>query len=111
MGQATFRNGGATVVDYTPSAADIPEGEVVIQANLVGIATRFIGRGTTGGLSVDGVHAVNKQSGVTISAGAIVYWDDTNNYANTTSSGNTRIGLAVANAVPLDATVTVLLNG
>lgn len=111
MGQATYKNGGATVVDFTPSSADYAEGEVVIQSGLVGITTRAISRPNTGSLAVDGVFSVTKQSGVTITAGAIVYWDDTNNYANITSSGNTRIGLAIANAAPTDATVNVLLNG
>lgn len=33
-------------------------------------------------------------SSTTFSAGATVYWDDTNNVATATSSGNTKIGIA-----------------
>jgi len=45
--------------------------------------------------------------GTAITAGANAYWDDTNNVATTTATGNKLIGKCVKAAADADATVRV----
>ena len=110
MPQATFvQEGGA--VDYTPGAA-VAIGDVVVQGELVGVARGPIAAGALGALAVDGVFDFAKATsgGSAITAGANVYWDDTNNVATTTASGNKLIGKCVKAAVDADAKVRVRLS-
>ena len=90
-------------VNYTPVAA-VAAGDVVVQGSLVGVAKLPIAAGALGALHVVGVFQFPKATGSSsaITAGALVYWDDSADVATTTSSGNTLIGkctLAGADAV------------
>ncbi|MBU0639322.1 MAG: DUF2190 family protein [Planctomycetes bacterium] len=107
MAQAIFRHDGSSI-DYTP-AADVAAGEVVVQGELVGVAKLDIKANTLGALAVAGVFDFAKATGggTAITAGANVYWDDTNNVATTTATGNKLIGKCVKAAADADATVRV----
>jgi predicted RecA/RadA family phage recombinase len=110
MAQATFvQEGGA--VDYTPGAA-VAIGDVIVQGELVGVARGPIAANALGSLAVDGVFDFSKATsgGSAITAGANVYWDDTNNVATTTASGNKLIGKCVKAAADADAKVRVRLS-
>jgi len=109
---ATFIHEGTTI-DYTPGA-DVAAGAVVVQGELVGVAVRAISANALGALSVQGVFDFPKATGggTAISAGAQLYWDDTNDLA-TTSDGagaNKAIGKAVQDAADGDATVRARLS-
>ncbi|GJQ27810.1 MAG: hypothetical protein HBSAPP02_28420 [Phycisphaerae bacterium] len=107
MAQATFvHDGGA--IDYTPGAA-VAAGDVVVIGELVGVAKTPIAANALGALAVRGVFDFAKATGVgtAISAGANVYWDDANNVATTTATGNKLIGKCVKAAADADATVRV----
>ena len=104
--EAIFRHEG-DFVDYTPGAA-VSAGEVVVQGTMVGVATKDIAASTRGALRVGGVFDFAKGSGA-ITAGALVYWNDTANQATTTASGNKLIGPAVEAAADGDSTVRALL--
>jgi predicted RecA/RadA family phage recombinase len=112
MAQAVFVQEG-DAIDYTPGA-DVAAGDVVVQSDLIGIAKREIKANTLGALAVAGVFDVAKASGggVTFSAGAKVYWDDTNNLAVTTdgAGANKLLGKAVAAAADADSTVRTRLS-
>jgi len=110
MAQATFVHDG-TSIDYTP-AADVAAGDVIVQGELVGVARTPIAAGALGSLAVDGVFDFAKAAGggTAISAGANVYWDDTNNVATTTATGNKLIGKCVKAAADADATVRVRMS-
>lgn len=108
MPKATFVQDGFSV-DYTPTTA-VAAGDVVVQSDLVGIATQDIPANTLGALTVEGVFDVVKQSGTAISAGALVYWDATNQVATTTATGNKLMGKCVRAAAASDATVRVRLS-
>ncbi|MGE3809025.1 MAG: DUF2190 family protein [Gemmataceae bacterium] len=112
MVQATFVQQG-TSIDHTPGA-NIAVGEVVIQGDLVGVATHEILANRLGALAVEGVFDFAKQAGggVTFAVGALAYWDNTNNVAVTTDGGgaNKLIGKAVKAAVDGDSTVRVKLD-
>jgi predicted RecA/RadA family phage recombinase len=74
--QGTYIQEGREV-DYTPSAA-VVAGQVVVQQNLVGIATAAIAAGKLGQLSVAGIFDVD-QAAEAIVAGDAVYWDENGN--------------------------------
>ncbi|MEI4486365.1 DUF2190 family protein [Frigidibacter sp. MR17.14] len=58
-----------------------------------------------------GVFDLPKVSTDVFAVGAAVYWDDTAKLLTSTTSGNTKIGVAVAGAGNPSGTVTVRLNG
>ncbi|MCK6485456.1 MAG: DUF2190 family protein [Phycisphaerae bacterium] len=107
MAQATFVHDGAAI-DYTPGAA-VAAGDVVVIGELVGVTKTPIAANALGALAVRGVFDFAKATGVgtAISAGANVYWDDTNNVATTTATGNKLIGKCVKAAADANATVRV----
>ncbi len=99
------------MVDYTPSS-DVAAGDVVVQGDLVGVALTAITAGAKGALAVAGVFDVAKAAATVFSAGAKVYWDDTNKLAVTTdgTGANKLLGKAVAAAGNGPTTVRVRLS-
>lgn len=97
-----------TMVDFTPTST-VEAGDVVVQGDLVGVAVHKIEANQLGALLVNGQVSVVKGSGA-ISAGALVYWDATNQVATTTATGNKLMGKAVRAAASGDARVLVLLT-
>ncbi|MCK6458222.1 MAG: DUF2190 family protein, partial [Phycisphaerae bacterium] len=95
-------------IEYTPGAA-VAAGDVIVIGELVGVAKTPIAANTLGALAVRGVFDFAKATGVgtAISAGANVYWDDANNVATTTVTGNKLIGKCIKAAADADATVRV----
>jgi predicted RecA/RadA family phage recombinase len=108
MAQATLVQDGK-VIDYTPSSA-VAAGDVIVSNKLVGIATRPIAANELGGLTVEGVFDFAKATGSGINFGALVYWDNTNDVATTTASGNELIGKCVKAAASGDTTVRIKLD-
>ncbi|MDZ4852448.1 MAG: DUF2190 family protein [Pirellulaceae bacterium] len=110
MPQATFIQEGRAI-DYTPGTA-VTSGQVVLVNDLVGVARTPIEANALGSLAVEGVFDFPKASGAStaIALGATCYWDNTNQRATTTSSGNKLIGKSVKAAVDADSTVRIKLN-
>jgi len=113
--QGIFKKCG-DVVDYTPSSA-VAAGQVVVQANLVGIATSAIAANALGSLVVEGIFDV-VQAAEIIPAGAPVYWDADGNpvggeagtgAATATATGNTFMGYAQELTAAENSTVTITL--
>lgn len=98
-----FQKGEA--VDYRPETA-VAAGEVIVQGKLVGITRLDIPAGTLGSIAVTGVFKVAKASATTFDVGAEVYFNGT----AAVTSGDTKLGLAVADAASGDEYVLVLLN-
>jgi predicted RecA/RadA family phage recombinase len=108
MPQATFvQDGGA--IDYTPGSA-VAAGDVVVQGDLIGVASTPIAADTLGALAVAGVFDFAKATDVAYTVGTILYWDDTNNIVTTTASGNKLIGKVVRAAATTDPTVRVRMS-
>lgn len=114
--QAQFKQESGTV-DYTPVSA-VVAGQVVVQANLVGIAKTAIAAGELGALAVSGIFDV-AQAAEIITAGSPVYWDADGNpvggvagtgAATATATGNTFMGFAEAVTAATDETVSVSLR-
>jgi len=108
---ARRKSGGFQTVDYTPSSA-VSAGDVVVQNELVGVANKDISANRKGALSVDGVFYFPKDSGSSsaIEAGKKVYWDENNEVATETSSGNTYLGKVEVAATDDDEEVAVLMD-
>jgi predicted RecA/RadA family phage recombinase len=111
--QSVQVQGPGNQIDYTPTA-DVAAGEVVVVGELIGVAERPIAANTAGTLTIAGVRDFAKPttagsaSGMTF--GAKIYWDDTNNVATVTATGNKQIGKIVKTAADGDATVRCLLS-
>ena len=114
--QATYIKVGREI-DYTPSSA-VSAGDVVVQANLVGIATEDIAASTLGSLAVSGIFDVDQNAEIIV-AGDAVYWDaDGNSVSGTagagaataTATGNTFMGFAQALTAATDSYVRVALR-
>ena len=105
-------------VDYTPSAA-ITAGDVVVQADLVGVAKLDIAANALGALAVTGVFDFPKATGVGsgIAVGKKVHWKADPGVATTDTDdgGDPKveypyIGKVVKAAADADATVRVRLS-
>lgn len=95
-------------IDYRP-VENIAAGEVIVIADLVGIARLDIAADTLGSLAVVGVFDVVKADGA-IPSGSTVYWDAGAQKATLVSGSNHYLGKAIAGAETGDETVRVLLN-
>lgn len=106
---ATFVHDGK-YVDHTPASA-VSAGQVVVQADLVGVAVRDIPANTLGALATEGVFSFPKATGAStaIAVGATVYWASGTQLATATATGNKLIGKVVKAAADADATVLVKL--
>jgi predicted RecA/RadA family phage recombinase len=98
-------------INYTPAAA-VDSGDVVVQEDLIGIATTDIAANVLGVLDIEGVFDVAKDtgSGTAMAAGVIVYWDETNGYCTETATGNVYMGKLIAAATATDTTARVKLT-
>lgn len=110
MAQATFVHEGCSI-DYTPGS-DVAVGDVIVQADLIGVAKQAIAANKLGALSVEGVFDFAKATGggSGIAVGTTVYWDDTNNVATATAASNKLLGKVVKAAADADTTVRVRLK-
>lgn len=93
--------------------ADAAPGKVLVLGSIIGVIpgaeTRL--NGSTAGATVQGIFRFTKKANDTGTYGTVWYWDDTNKYATTTATSNTKIGVGVQGTVAAaDATVEVLLN-
>ena len=106
--EATFIQDGLSV-DYTPTAAAVAAGQVVVLGKVCFVAKTPIAQNALGSLAATGVYDVLKTAGLAITAGDAVYWNDTTNRATKTTT-DVYMGVAVAGAAAGDATVRVHLR-
>lgn len=90
---------------------DREAGEAMLVGALVGVAQEDVVAGDEVVMVRRGVFEHAKTSAQAWTAGARVYWDDTNKVFTTTASGNTLCGAAVEVAANPSTTGTVLLDG
>jgi predicted RecA/RadA family phage recombinase len=95
------------------AAADLPSGSIVFDAmGRAGVVAGLAGvkTGQRYSATAEGRFRVKCKSSDTFSAGALVYWDESESEATSTSSGNLVIGRADAAKTSGQLTVDVLLN-
>ncbi len=106
-------------ITYSNTGAAIGSKQVVVivsgASGLIGITVDAIAATTgSGEVSIGGgderVWTLPKKSGDVFTAGQVVYWDSTNSYLTTTSSGNTRAGRVSAAAASAATTANLILN-
>jgi len=110
MSDVTFVSVG-DYIDYTPGSA-VDAGDVVVQVDLVGIATHPISANALGALAVSGVFRMPKDtgSGTALPVGTIVYWDATNEEVTATASTHKQLGKVAKAAGVSDTTVDVRVS-
>lgn len=88
--EVTYRHGNPLFVDYTPGGA-VNAGQVVVVGELPCVAHAAIEANKLGALAAAG--GVYKCTGDgALTAGAVVYWNDTTNKVTATSAGNKKFG-------------------
>ena len=99
-------------IDYTPASA-VSAGQVVVLADLIGVAKLDIAANVLGALHLTGVYDFPKVTtgGSAIAVGTTVYWNSDTYNAQATASTYKQLGKVVKAAADADATVRVVLNG
>ena len=78
---------------------------------IFGVAAGAAANGATVDVVTEGVFTLPKVSTDVFAVGAAVYWDDTAKLITSTTSGNSKVGVAVTAAANPSGTVNVRLNG
>jgi len=103
-----FVQKGETLTLTAPYAVSAGGGALV--GALFGIAANDVANAAEGEFAITGVYDITKE-GVAISAGQLVYWDNTNKRVTPTASSNKLVGVCTKAAAGGDATARVLLHG
>ena len=82
----------------------------MLVGSLFGVAVTTAAQNASVEAATVGVYDLTKQPALAITAGARVFWDDTNRRITTTATSNHCVGRALAAAAGGDATVRVLLG-
>jgi predicted RecA/RadA family phage recombinase len=100
---------GKTITLTAPYQRNTGEGALV--GSIFGVALATVANGASGEFATVGVWELAKTNAEAWSAGALIYWDDTNKETTTTATSNKLIGAAVAAAGNPSGTGKVRLNG
>jgi predicted RecA/RadA family phage recombinase len=104
----TFVQRGESLTVTAPYA--VTSGQGVLVGALFGIAAFDGAQNATIEAQTQGVFDITKQPALAITAGARVFWDDTNRRITTTATSNFQVGIATQAALAADTTVRVWLN-
>lgn len=106
-----FVQEGKTVTVTAPAA--LASGVGVLIGSMFGVTNSAAANGAEVEIDLCGVFDLVRATGASTdwTPGTLLYWDDTNKRITKTSSGNTKIGVAVTAALVGDATGRVRLNG
>jgi predicted RecA/RadA family phage recombinase len=85
----------------------VTSGQGVLVGALFGIAAYDAASSTTVEIQTEGVFDITKEPSLAITAGARVYWDNTNRRITTTATGNYQVGIATLAALAADTTARV----
>jgi len=109
MSKAAYWQRGEAL-DYVNAGTEkIEANTVIVLGSRIGVAGMEISPGETGTLHVTGVYSMPKGN-VEISAGADVYYSETDGEITTTSDGNVKAGFACEAAAASDTAVLVKIN-
>ena len=104
-----FIQPGGTLTLTAPYAVTSGQGALV--GAIFGVAVKDVANGAAGEFVTEGVFSLAKAAGAAWTQGALLYWDNSNKNVTTTSSGNTKIGVATAPADSAATVGNVRLNG
>lgn len=103
-----FIQPGCTVT--VQPAANVLSGDLVVVGSLFGVASGNALAGTDCELKTGGVFDLPKAAGQSLAQGAAVYWDATAKAITTTSTNNTKVGVALLAAASAEVVARVRLN-
>jgi predicted RecA/RadA family phage recombinase len=101
---------GNSLAIAVPYAGGILSGQGVLVGALFGVAASDGAQNAIIEAATQGVFDITKEPALAITAGARVFWDNTNRRITTTATGNFQVGIASLAALAADTTVRVWLN-
>ena len=104
-----FIQPGNSLAIAVPYASGVTAGQGVLVGALFGVAAVDGAQNAVIEAATQGVFDLTKEPALAITAGARVFWDNTNRRITTTATGNFQVGLCTAAALAADATVRVML--
>ncbi len=105
-----FIQPGNSLAIAVPYASGVTAGQGVLVGALFGVAATDGAQNATIEAATQGVFDITKEPALAITAGARVFWDNTNRRITTTATGNFQVGIATTAALAADAAVRVWLN-
>jgi predicted RecA/RadA family phage recombinase len=105
-----FIQPGDSLAVAVPYAGGVLAGQGVLVGALFGVAAIDGAQNAMIEAATQGVFDITKEPALAITAGARVFWDNTNRRITTTVTGNFQVGIATQAALAGDATVRVWLN-
>lgn len=105
-----YSKSGDLITCVAPSGGVVSGTPVLIGAALFGVPATTAAQGDSFELLRKGeFETLPKATSLAITAGDLLYWDNTNKVLNKTSSGNTLVAIATADAQSADTTVRAVL--
>jgi len=101
---------GNSLAIAVPYLGGILSGQGVLVGALFGVAAVDGAQNAVIECQTKGVFDITKEPALAITAGARVFWDNTNRRLTTTATGNFQVGLATVAALAADATVRAVLQ-
>ena len=80
-------------LDYTATEKAVTNGQVVSLGGRIGVAGNDIAKGETGALHVTGVFIMEKAASVTVTMGAALYFDESEEKITTVAAGKVPAGV------------------
>ena len=105
-----FVQPGDSLAVAVPYVGGVTAGQGILVGALFGIAATDGAQNATIEAATQGVFDVTKEPALAITAGARVFWDNTNRRITTTATSNFQVGIATQAALAADTTVRVWLN-
>ena len=107
MATATFWQRGETIDRINDTAKTIPANTIQAIGKRIGVVAMEAAPGQKYSVNVVGVYSFPKKASEAITAGADVYWDNTNGVI---TESNILAGYAIADAAAADAVVSIKIN-
>ncbi len=104
-----FIQPGDSLAASIPYASGVTSGQGMLVGALFGVAAVDGAQNAVIEVATKGVFGLTKEPALAITAGARVFWDNTNRRITTTATGNFQVGLAVLAALAADTIVRVVL--
>ena len=101
---------GNSLAITVPYVGGILSGQGVLVGALFGVAAVDGAQNAVIEAATQGVFDITKEPALAITAGARVFWDNTNRRLTTTATGNFQVGLATVAALAADATFRAVLQ-
>ena len=105
-----FVQPGDSLAMAVPYAAGVTAGQGMLVGALFGVAAVDGAQNAVIEGATAGVFDLTKQPSLAITAGARVFWDDTNRRITTTATSNYQVGIVVLASATSDTTVRVWLQ-